>query len=92
MFQSLLVSQSENQLSNNNDNFFSWKSERNILKKLSERETDQNLSFATTQTELKAAILSRVKNVTGAKDDICISMLESNGYDMKASIEAFYAR
>ena len=62
------------------------------MKKLSEREIDQNLNFATTPTELKAAILARVKNVTGAKDDICIAMLESNGYDMKASIEAFYVR
>jgi hypothetical protein len=62
------------------------------LKKLIEREIDQNLLNATTRAEIMAATLAKVKSVTGANDEICIAMLESNGYDVKAAIEAFYQR
>jgi UBA-like domain len=62
------------------------------LKKLNEREADQLLQNATTREEIKAATITKMKNVTGAKDEICVAILESNGYDLKASIEAFYLR
>ena len=36
-------------------------------------------------------LLVRMKSVTGStNDDICISILESNGYDLQTSIEAYF--
>ena len=62
------------------------------MKKLEMREHDQMLMKATTREQLQAATLIKMKTVTGAKEDICIAMLESSGYDLKKSIEAFYRR
>lgn len=63
-----------------------------MLKKLEERENDQILMKATSREELQAATLTKMKSVTGAHEEICVAMLESNGYDLKTSIEAFYLR
>jgi hypothetical protein len=66
--------------------------ERNVVKKLNEREQDQMLMKAESREELQAATLTKMKTVTGGKEDVCVAMLESNGYDLKTSIEAFYLR
>jgi hypothetical protein len=66
--------------------------ERNVLKRKEEIEHDQMLMKATSREELEQATLTKMKSVTGAKDDVCIAMLESNGYDLKTSIEAFYIK
>lgn len=64
--------------------------ERNVLQKLSEREVDHKLTYATTTSELKAAMVGQMKTVTGASEDRCIAILESKDYNLKASIETFY--
>jgi hypothetical protein len=50
------------------------------------------LMEATSREDLQKATIVKMKSVTGAKDDLCIAMLESNGYDLKTSIEAFLQR
>lgn len=62
------------------------------MKKLNEREQDQILMKAESREELQAATLTKMKSVTGAKEEVCIAMLESNAYNLKTSIEAFYLR
>eukprot|EP00527_Entomoneis_sp_CCMP2396_P009682 CAMPEP_0198137200 /NCGR_PEP_ID=MMETSP1443-20131203/732_1 /TAXON_ID=186043 /ORGANISM="Entomoneis sp., Strain CCMP2396" /LENGTH=120 /DNA_ID=CAMNT_0043798553 /DNA_START=23 /DNA_END=385 /DNA_ORIENTATION=+ len=41
--------------------------------------------------EIRKSVLVRMKSVTNAQDDICVSILEDNKYDLKTSIEAFFA-
>ena len=67
-------------------------SERNVLKRLADRDDDQVLVKARNRAELQMASLRKMKSVTGARDDICTSLLEANKYDLKASIEAYYLR
>ena len=66
--------------------------ERKVIKEKEVRERDLMLRKATSREELQQASLAKMKRVTGAKDEICIALLESNGYDLKTSIEAFYLR
>lgn len=47
------------------------------------------LMKATSREELEKATITKLKSVTGAKEEICVAMLESNGYDLKTSIEAY---
>ena len=72
--------------------FFIIVAERNVLKRLVDREDDQILVKARNRSELQMATLRKMKSVTGARDDLCTTLLESNGYDLKASIEAYYLR
>jgi hypothetical protein len=62
------------------------------MKRLADREDDQIIVNARNRAELQMATLRKMKSVTGARDDICTTLLESNGYDLKASIEAYYLR
>ena len=64
--------------------------ERSILKRKQAREHDLMLQKATSKEEIQEATLTKMKSVTGAGDDVCVAMLESKGYDLKTSIEAFY--
>jgi hypothetical protein len=64
--------------------------ERAVLKRKEDFEQEQDLVKADSREELQAKVLVRMKSVTGGKDDICISMLESNGYDLKTSVEAYF--
>eukprot|EP00934_Nitzschia_sp_Nitz4_P005162 Nitzschia sp. Nitz4//scaffold89_size161592//148518//148987//NITZ4_002403-RA/size161592-snap-gene-0.183-mRNA-1//-1//CDS//3329559691//5152//frame0 len=63
--------------------------EKEILKKLQDRECDQMLGKATSREELEKATVTKMKHATGAKEELCIAMLESNGYDLKTSVEAY---
>ena len=66
--------------------------ERNVMKKLEDREQDLKLQQARTKDEIQAATLSKMMSVTGDKEDVCMSLLKANGFDLKASIEAYYLR
>ena len=68
---------------------FSLKIERKVLQRKDDWDT---IKSASSREELQKNVVVRMKSVTGAKDDICISMLESNGYDLKTSIETFFNR
>lgn len=50
------------------------------------------LMKATSREELQQATLTKMKSVTGAEEDVCVAMLESNGYDLTTSIETFYIK
>jgi cAMP phosphodiesterase len=55
-------------------------------------EHDEMLMKATSREELQQATLTKMKSVTGAEEDVCVAMLESNGYDLTTSIETFYIK
>lgn len=66
-----------------------YRAEREILKKKEVREQDRGLSAASSREELQRNIVARMKAVTNASDDVCVSLLESNSYDLKVSVEAY---
>ena len=39
--------------------------------------------------KIRKSVLAKMKSVTRAEEEVCISLLEDNQYDLKASIEAF---
>jgi len=47
------------------------------------------LATADSKEELQQNVLVKMKSVTGAADDVCVSLLENNNYNLKTSIEAF---
>jgi hypothetical protein len=65
--------------------------EREVLKKKEERDEEYALISAGSREELKESVLARVKSVTKASEDVCIALLESNSYDAKTSIEAYFS-
>lgn len=64
--------------------------EKGILKTRDVRESDRAIVQADSRDELQQAVLVKMKNVTNADEDVCIALLESNGYDVTTSIEAFF--
>jgi UBA-like domain len=66
--------------------------EREVLKKLESREMEWGLTKASSREELQANLLARMKSVTNASEDVCISLLKSNSYDLGDSIEAYLSR
>ena len=63
--------------------------ERAVLQR-QEDQKNQALTYCSSREELEHNLIVQMKSVTGAGDDVCGSTLESNGYDLKTSIEAFY--
>eukprot|EP00540_Astrosyne_radiata_P023747 CAMPEP_0116835252 /NCGR_PEP_ID=MMETSP0418-20121206/7444_1 /TAXON_ID=1158023 /ORGANISM="Astrosyne radiata, Strain 13vi08-1A" /LENGTH=124 /DNA_ID=CAMNT_0004464903 /DNA_START=93 /DNA_END=467 /DNA_ORIENTATION=- len=67
--------------------------EKSVMKKKQERSVELKMANGggtITKEELNRSVLVKMKSVTGAKEDVCVAMLESNGYDLKTSIEAFF--
>lgn len=63
--------------------------EKSVLKQLEERNVDLFATSTESRGELERATLIKMKSVTNAAEDICISILESNGYNLKSSIETY---
>ena len=63
--------------------------ERAVLQR-QEDQKNQALAYCSSREELQHNLIVQMKSVTGAEEDVCGSTLESNGYDLKTSIEAFY--
>lgn len=63
--------------------------EREILKKKEDRDQEYALSSSASREELRQNVLARMQSVTNASEDVCISLLESNSYDLKVSVEAY---
>jgi len=59
------------------------------LKKLEDREREWTLSASSSRDELQRNVVARMKSVTNASDDVCVSLLETHSYDLKTSIEAY---
>lgn len=58
--------------------------EKSILQK------HNNGGGATSSTEEEDATLAEMKSVTNANDQVCVSILQNNHYDLKTSIEAYF--
>ena len=64
--------------------------EHEIIAAVDERTHSQTIATATTRAELWETLLEKMKSVTNAEESICIALLESNCFDLKASIEAYF--
>jgi UBA-like domain len=60
-----------------------------VLKKKEEREREYGLSFSNSCDDLRDNLLARMKSLTNATDDVCISLLQRNSYDLEVSVEAY---
>ncbi|GKY91702.1 hypothetical protein MPSEU_000142000 [Mayamaea pseudoterrestris] len=65
--------------------------ESQILASAKEREQSQMLTAATTPASLQETLVVKMKSITNADESICVSLLESNSYDLKSSVEAYFA-
>eukprot|EP00538_Stauroneis_constricta_P001474 CAMPEP_0119545622 /NCGR_PEP_ID=MMETSP1352-20130426/321_1 /TAXON_ID=265584 /ORGANISM="Stauroneis constricta, Strain CCMP1120" /LENGTH=120 /DNA_ID=CAMNT_0007590195 /DNA_START=103 /DNA_END=465 /DNA_ORIENTATION=+ len=63
--------------------------EKSILKRKEDLDQEMKLATADSKEELQQNVLVKMKSVTGAADDVCVSLLENNNYNLKTSIEAF---
>lgn len=50
----------------------------------------QPLKADTTREDLRRSVVTKMRNVTNADETVCVSILESNSYDLKTSIEAYF--
>mmetsp|Transcript_17885 Transcript_17885/g.33146 ORF Transcript_17885/g.33146 Transcript_17885/m.33146 type:complete len:122 (-) Transcript_17885:887-1252(-) len=75
---------------NDDEDCYDFSLERHILKRKEERDQDQILYKASSRDELQSSTINKMKNVTGAEEDVCVAILESNSYDLKMSIETFF--
>lgn len=64
--------------------------ENSVMAKKKERDTEQDLNKASSRDELQMAVVAKMKAVTNADDDVCISILEDYHYDLKQSVEFFF--
>jgi UBA-like domain len=63
--------------------------EHRVLKKKGEREQEYGLSISSSRDDLRNNLLARMKSLTDASDDVCISLLQRNSYDLEVSVEAY---
>lgn len=64
--------------------------ERHVLKRKDEREQDRIVQKASSREELQSSTITKMKNLTGADESVCVAILEKNNYDVTTSIEAFF--
>lgn len=62
--------------------------EKSVLKKKTDAETE--IQHSGSRDDLEKRLLVKMKSVTKADESICVSILESNNYDLKTSIEAYF--
>jgi UBA-like domain len=70
-------------------NFALNQKEHRVLKKKGEREQEYGLSISSSRDDLRNNLLARMKSLTDASDDVCISLLQRNSYDLEVSVEAY---
>ena len=67
--------------------------EKSILKKKDEATTDREMKHtggSSSREELQRSLLFKMKSVTNANENVCVSILENNNYDLKTSIETYF--
>mmetsp|Transcript_20579 Transcript_20579/g.30942 ORF Transcript_20579/g.30942 Transcript_20579/m.30942 type:complete len:118 (+) Transcript_20579:173-526(+) len=62
--------------------------EKSILKKRDDVERD--LKSTGSREDLQRNLMTKMKSVTKAKEDVCVSILENNNYDLKTSVETYF--
>lgn len=53
---------------------------------------EQRKAPPSTEDEIKQAVLTKMKSLTNAREDVCVEILESNSYDLHTSVEAYFSR
>jgi len=89
------IGNNNGRISNSNGNrcnFDDFSLEHAVLKRKAERDEDWSLNGTTSREELEQATIAKMKNVTGANENVCIAFLEEHRYDVKESIEAYLER
>lgn len=71
--------------------FWFFHTETQIVASAREREESMSLVKASSRSDLRQTLLMKMKSVTNADESICISLLESNSFDLKTSIEAYFS-
>lgn len=67
--------------------------EHEVLSKKQDRDMEYNeICKADSREELQRHLVARMKSVTNATEDVCVSYLENHSYDLKTSIEAFLSK
>ena len=61
--------------------------EHRILKKKTDREKVYGLS--NNRDELRKNLIARMESLTHASEDVCVSILERNSYDLETSVETY---
>jgi DNA-binding MltR family transcriptional regulator len=61
--------------------------EHRIFKKKSER--DKVYGLSNNRDELRKNLIARMESLTHASEDVCVSILERNSYDLETSVEAY---
>jgi hypothetical protein len=66
--------------------------EQQILENRDDRRRQHLDGLITSQSkeELRRSVVAKMRGVTNAEESICVSILESNSYDLKTSIEAYF--
>jgi hypothetical protein len=64
--------------------------EKSVLEKKKEKDLELSMVSTGSREDMQRSMLIKMKSVTNANEDLCISILESNGYDLKSSIEAYF--
>jgi UBA-like domain len=63
-----------------------WKKEHKILRKKTERDQICKLS---NRDDLRNNLIARMGSLTNASEDVCVSILERNSYDLETSVETY---
>ena len=71
-------------------NYFLFYTEHSIISKKKEQDAELELTQASSREELQKAVVVKMKAVTNADDEVCISILEDYHYDLKQSVEAYF--
>mmetsp|Transcript_19299 Transcript_19299/g.22062 ORF Transcript_19299/g.22062 Transcript_19299/m.22062 type:complete len:118 (-) Transcript_19299:303-656(-) len=64
--------------------------EKSILKKQDEVKRNRIITTGSCE-ELQHSLTMKMKSVTNAKEEVCVSILDNNNYDLKTSIETYFA-
>eukprot|EP00542_Grammatophora_oceanica_P003674 CAMPEP_0194070744 /NCGR_PEP_ID=MMETSP0009_2-20130614/88342_1 /TAXON_ID=210454 /ORGANISM="Grammatophora oceanica, Strain CCMP 410" /LENGTH=118 /DNA_ID=CAMNT_0038724031 /DNA_START=24 /DNA_END=380 /DNA_ORIENTATION=+ len=69
---------------------YAYAVEKSVLQKKEERDLDIAATSTGSRDEIERSIMVKMKSVTKADEDVCVAVLQSNGYNLKNSIEAFF--
>jgi hypothetical protein len=72
------------------DSPYDFSLERHVLKRKEERDQERIIQKASSQEELQSSTVTKMKNLTGAEEDVCVAILKKNNSDVTASIEVFF--
>jgi hypothetical protein len=72
------------------DSPYDFSLEGHVLIRKEERDQERIIQKASSREELQSSTVTKMKNLTGAEEDVCVAILKKNNYDVTASIEVFF--